>query len=287
VNFAVSFSEDVSGFDANDVTLGGSANPSTVVVSGGPSIYNLAVSGMTADGSVTASIAAGAANSVDDGTASEASTSTDDSVIYDATAPAAVIDLAPGQDNPASTSPINFSVVFSEPVSDFESADVTIGGTAGPTTALVTGSGTSYNVAVSGMTGDGTVTASVNAGAAADAAGNPSTASSESVVNFDGATPVALSVTGIDPAIVNRCSCTYPIEVAGTGFAPGVTVTFSGGSGPTPAASAIDVNQEGTSLTATLTLKSAGPRRASVWDVIVTLPDGTSAVLEDALTVTP
>jgi hypothetical protein len=136
------------------------------------------------------------------------------------------------------------------------------------------------------MTGNGTVTASVNAGAAADAAGNASTASNESVVDY-ATTPVALSVTAIDPDLVNKCNCTYSIEVAGTGFVPGVTVTFSGGSGPAPNASVIEVPLEGTSLTATLTLKSGGPRRASVWDVMVTLPDGTSVVLEDALTVMP
>jgi hypothetical protein len=54
---------------------------------------------------------------------------------------------------------------------------VALGGTAGATTAVVTGSGTTYNVAVSGMTQSGTVTASIPAGAASDLAGNPSTAS--------------------------------------------------------------------------------------------------------------
>ena len=39
--------------------------------------------------------------------------------------------------------------------------DVTLTGTAGATTAVVTGSGTTYNVAVSGMTGSGTVIASM------------------------------------------------------------------------------------------------------------------------------
>ena len=44
------------------------------------------------------------------------------------------------------------------------------------TTAVVTGSGTTYNVAVSGMTGDGTVIATIAAGGATDAAGNTNTA---------------------------------------------------------------------------------------------------------------
>ena len=39
------------------------------------------------------------------------------------------------------------------------------------------GSGTEYDVEVSGMTGVGTVRASINAGVASDATGNPNTAS--------------------------------------------------------------------------------------------------------------
>ncbi|MBI5854711.1 MAG: cadherin-like domain-containing protein [Nitrospirae bacterium] len=49
-------------------------------------------------------------------------------------------------------------------------------------------SGTTYNVAVTGMTGTGTVVASVGAGAASDAAGNPSAASTstDNTVTFTG-----------------------------------------------------------------------------------------------------
>ena len=87
------------------------------------------------------------------------------------------INQAASQADPASASPINFSVVFSEPVADFATGDVTLSGTAGATTAVVTGSGTTYNVAVSGMTSDGAVIASIAAGVAHDTAGNASTAS--------------------------------------------------------------------------------------------------------------
>ena len=52
-------------------------------------------------------------------------------------------------------------MVFSEPVTDFATGDVTLGGTAGATTAIVTGSGTTYDVAVSGMTTGGTVIATI------------------------------------------------------------------------------------------------------------------------------
>ena len=70
-----------------------------------------------------------------------------------------------GQDDPTNASPINFTVVFSEPVTGFATGDVTLGGSANPTTGTVTeiapNDGTTYKVAVSGMTGSGTVTASI------------------------------------------------------------------------------------------------------------------------------
>ncbi len=95
----------------------------------------------------------------------------------DTTAPGVTINKAASQPDPAYTAPIVFQAVFSEPVSDFTSADVSLSGTAGATTATVTGSGTTYTIAVSGMAGQGTVTATIPAGVAHDAAGNANTAS--------------------------------------------------------------------------------------------------------------
>ena len=95
----------------------------------------------------------------------------------DTTPPTVTINQETGQSDPANGSPINYTVVFSEPVTDFATGDVTLSGTAGATTATVTGSGTTYNVAVSGMTANGTVIASLLAGVAHDAANNPSLAS--------------------------------------------------------------------------------------------------------------
>ena len=103
------------------------------------------------------------------------------------------INQAAGQADPTNASPINFTVVFSESVTGFTGADVTLSGTAGATTATVTGSGTTYNVAVSGMTSDGTVIATVPAGGATDAAGNTNTASTstDNTVTYDTMAPVS------------------------------------------------------------------------------------------------
>src|SRR5204862_250247 len=167
-----------SGFTGTDVTIGGTAGGTkTVTVSGGPSTYNVAVSGMTTAGTVIATIAAGVAND-GAGNTNVASTSTDNSVSFDATPPTVTINQAAGQADPTSSSPINFTAVFSEPVSGFSSAGVTLSGTAGGTkTAAVSGGPSTYSVAVIGMTTAGTVLASIAAGVASDAAGNGNTAS--------------------------------------------------------------------------------------------------------------
>ena len=96
----------------------------------------------------------------------------------DTTAPAVTINQAAGQNDPTSDTSIEFDVVFSEPVTGFADADVSLSGTAGATNASVTGSGANYTVAVTGMSSSGTVVATIPAGAADDASANDSTASS-------------------------------------------------------------------------------------------------------------
>jgi hypothetical protein len=185
INFTVVFSASVSNFITGDVTLTGTAGATTAIVTGSGTTYNVAVSGMTSSGTVIASIAAGVASA--SGTLNTASTSTDNTVTYDITRPTMTINQAAGQTDPTGTSPINFTVVFSETVTGFATGDVTLGGTAGATTGTVTGSGTTYNVAVSGMTSTGTVIASIAAGVAADTAGNTNTASTstDNTVTFN------------------------------------------------------------------------------------------------------
>src|SRR5262249_57191194 len=81
-------------------------------------------------------------------------------------------DHAPAQIAVRTNSAVHLGVVSSEPVTGFATGDVVLSGTAGATTATVSGSGTTYTVAVSGMTSDGTVVAPIPAGVATDAAAN-------------------------------------------------------------------------------------------------------------------
>jgi hypothetical protein len=178
INFTVTFNETVADFINTDVTLTGTAGANTVVVTGGPAIYNVAVSDMTGNGTVIITIAAGVAHDAA-GNANTASINTDNNVTYqvDTDNPSVTINQATGQDDPTLDSPVNFTVVFSENVADFTSGDVTITGIAGTEVVNVTGSGTTYNVAVSGMASGETVVATIAAGVAHDLDGNPNNAS--------------------------------------------------------------------------------------------------------------
>jgi hypothetical protein len=130
------------------------------------------------------------------------------------TRPGVTVDQAAGQADPINAAPINFAAVFSDTVTDFTSTDVTVAGTApGTTTVVVTGSGTTYNIAVSGMTGSGSVSASIAANLVHDAAGagNTASTSTDNTITYDATAPTApapgatAAITfGTDPLFVNH-----------------------------------------------------------------------------------
>jgi len=120
------------------------------------------------------------------------------------TNPTVTINQAATQSDPTKVSPIHFTVVFSQSVTGFDPSDVVLGGSANPTTANVTGSGTTYDVAVSAMTSDGTVTASVKANAAMNTFGdgNAASTSTDNTVTYDTTGP-ATSNTAVTPSPTN------------------------------------------------------------------------------------
>ncbi len=239
INFTVVFSETVTGFVTGDVTLSGTAGATTAAVTGSGTTYNVAVSGMTTDGTVIATIAADKAQDLA-GNGNTASTSTDNTVTYDTTKPTVIINQSGGQSDPTNASPIMFTVLFDEPVADFATGDVTLSGTAGATTATVSGSGQSYTVAVSGMTGDGTVIATIAADKAHDAAGNGNTSSTstDNTVTYDATRPTVTinQKTGqADPTNASPINFTVVFSEPAADFATG-DVTLSGTANATTAA---------------------------------------------------
>ena len=278
ITFDVVFSEPVTGFATGDVTLGGTAGATTAAVSGGPSAYTVSVTGMTSSGTVTTSVAAGKAADAA-GNPNDASTSTDNAVqwnapVVDNTPPTVTIDQAAGQADPASTSPVVFTAVFSEPVTGLTSADINLAGsTAGGTlSASVSGGPSTYTVSVIGMTTSGTVVASVTAAAAQDGAGNPNDASTstDNSVTWNAPPPpdttkptvtVNQGASQADPTSTSPITFDVVFSEPVTGFATG-DVALGGTAGATTAAvsggpTAYTVTVSGMATTGTVTASIA------------------------------
>jgi len=124
-------------------------------------------------------------------------------ITIDTTAPTVTINQGGSQADPTAAGPIDFTVVFNESVTDFITGDVTLGGTAsgtltGTVSEIAPNDGTTYNVAVSGMTGSGTVIASLGAGVAMDLAGNVNAASTstDDTVTFNANSAPVLDLNG-------------------------------------------------------------------------------------------
>jgi len=166
-------------FTIGDITV---SNGTVSSLDGGPDDYTAQVI-PTAAGAVQVSVAAGVAR--DGGNIANA-VSNALSITYDAIGPTVTIDQAPAQADPATSYPVRFAVQFSESVTGFTSGDVELSGTAdAPMFATVSGSGASYVVEVSGMSGPGTVIATVVADAATGASGpSRESSSSDNVVTW-------------------------------------------------------------------------------------------------------
>ena len=152
------FSESVADFDASDVTVGGTATTGLPTVSAGPGTTYTVTVPVSADGTVIASVAANGAHDVA-ANGNTASTSTDNSVLFDTTAPT-VLSINRAGSDPTNASSVNFTVTFSESVSGVDNADFTTvegGGLSGSSVTGVSGTGSTRTVTVNTGTGDGTV----------------------------------------------------------------------------------------------------------------------------------
>ncbi|HEX4999279.1 MAG TPA: glycosyl hydrolase family 18 protein, partial [Terriglobia bacterium] len=281
INFTVVFSEAVTGFTSGDVAVSGTAPGSkSVSISGSGPTYNVAISGITGSGTVVATIPAGAVADLA-GNTSNASTSSDNTVTYvapDTTPPTVTINQAPGQADPTGSLPIAFAVNFSETVTGFTSGDVSVSGTApGTKTVSLSGSGTSYTVTIGGVTGSGTVIASIPAGAVADLAGNASVASTSSdntvTYNAPDTTPPTVTINQA-PGQADPTG-SLPIAFA-VNFSEPVTGFTSGDvsvSGTAPGTKTVSLSGSGTSYTVTIGGVTGGGT------VIASIPAGAVADL--------
>ena len=222
------FSEAVTGFANDDLTIA-NATLTTVSSTDGGITWTATLAptaGVTDSTNIITLDNTGLQDSV--GNTGSGSTNSNNYVI-DTNAPTVTINQAAGQADPTNIGPVNYTVIFSELVTGFGTGDVTLVGSAGATTATITGSGTTYNVAVSGMTIGGTIIATVLADAARDSVsnGNAVSSSTDNTISFTFDTTTTLESSN-NPTVIGQ-SVAFTATVSSAGGTPTGTVEFREG----------------------------------------------------------
>lgn len=209
IAFTVVFSETVADFATGDVTITGTApGTKTGTVTGAGTTYTVAVSGMTGSGTVIASLAAGVAHDAE-GNPNAASTSTDNTVTYDVTAPAfSSIAASPSPATLGTAVTITFAV--SEPLA--ENPTVTVNTHAA---SYVSRSGTNYTYAYTILSSDADGDAAI-AISGTDPAGNPDSGGSTTALDVG----TLAAITTQPQSLTNNPGSSASFMVAATGTAP-------------------------------------------------------------------
>ena len=212
------FNEDVTGFEAADVTVTGGAKGT---FSGSGAEYTL---GITPSGNADVEVSV-PANAATDGANQTPVSRVSATAVWDAAVPTLTITGVPSRIN--STSAFTATFTFSEAVTGFEAADVTVsGGSKGAFTAT---NARTYTLAVT-PSGNADVEVSVPANAATDGANQTPVSRVSATAVWDAAVPT-LTITGV-PSRINSTSAftaTFTFSEAVTGFEV-ADVAVSGGS---------------------------------------------------------
>ncbi len=203
-NARIRFAEEVADFVQSDVILTGTA---TASITGWSStddvIFNATITPVTS-GTVIIGVPADVATDV---TGAQNNAATPQTVRVDVDAPSVSITVP----SVAQSGAFEATITFTESVSDFEQADLSVSGTAAASITAWTITDNTVFTATITPTTSGTVTLSVAADVATDTAGNNNTASETQIVNIDMDAPVI--------------SITVPIGVQDEAF--DVTITFT------------------------------------------------------------
>jgi subtilisin-like proprotein convertase family protein len=153
--------------------------------------------------------------------------------------PTVTINQSAAQPDPTNSSPINFTVLFDQPVIGFATGDVVLSGTAGAIGAVVTGGPMLFNVSAFGMISCGTVIANIPAGVCTNTLTQPNLASTSidnTVTLLTGNPNVTINQAASQPDPTNQSPINFTVQFDQlvTGFATG-DVTLSGTAGATTA----------------------------------------------------
>jgi hypothetical protein len=180
IRWAITFSEPVTGFDASDITIEGTAAKNAVyTITGTGAVYQLEITTLPYDGALRPHVTAGGAQSVATGAPCVAS-SKERWVWMDRRAPLAIITSLYsglqeyGVSGPivVETLPIIFQLTFDEYVTGLDAGDISFAETISGLIYEVNGSAKSYTLTITNIGSATTVTPSLLAAAAQDMAGN-------------------------------------------------------------------------------------------------------------------
>lgn len=201
------FSENVTGFAAGDLTIG---NATASEFSGSGTSYSVNLT-PNAEGAVTVSVAA---SSVQDSAGNSNNASGTLTRTSDTVAPVPVMSSV--STSPTNTTPITLNINFAENVSGFTTGDVVV---SGATKGTFSGSGSTFSLILTPM-GEGTVTANIAAAKLTDTASNQNTAAAPFSINFDDSQPgVTITSSATNPTSTSPIPIVFTFSESVTGFA--------------------------------------------------------------------
>lgn len=176
--FTAVFSEAVTGVDAADFTLTGTASGGSIsgVTKVSDSVYTVTVTGLSADGTVGVDLNSTGTGITDIADNAISGGITGQQVTFDTAGPTIVAINRDGNETITSES-TTFTVSFDEIVSGVDVSDFSLSGGASGTVSSVSGSGTTYQVTVNSISGNGDLRLDLNSVGTgiSDAAGNAMT----------------------------------------------------------------------------------------------------------------
>ncbi len=258
LTFRATFSEAVIGVDISDFVVTGPMGTLTTVTpvssteydikvtSGNLGVYNGPVV-LNLSGAVTITDVAG-------NFLPATEPLTDEVYLVDNNPPTVTINQAVGQVDPASSTPVNFTVVFNEPINTgtFTASDITQSGTAlGVSWSVVSVDATTFTISAI-TSGNGTIIPSIPAARVTDMAGNGNLASISG-----GDNSVTLTDTTSPTVTINQSSTqTDPTSTLPVNF----TVLFSEPINPAVFTTS-DITQNGTATGVAWSLANSGDNR--------------------------
>ncbi|MGA2034705.1 MAG: MBG domain-containing protein, partial [Thermoguttaceae bacterium] len=223
ITYTVTYSDanfKASSLVAGNITLNqtGTAN-GTLSVAGSGKSYTVTISGISGDGTLGISIAAGTASDLAGNLAPASAPSAN--CIVDNTPPQ--IFVSSPSNSYSSGGPIGFTVTYSDDnlnAVTLGAGNVTLNhtGTANGTLS-VTGSGTTYLVTVSNITGNGTLGIAIAAGTASDLAGNLAPAAGPSTTCVVDNIAPTISISDPSDTLTNSGPIAYTVTYADANFA--------------------------------------------------------------------